>query len=75
MEGLLAALGDASDDDVLDGGGIDAAAVHQRVQHLGAKIGRMPAGELAGAAATGRAYRFDDIGLGHLSILPCGAPR
>lgn len=64
-EGLLAGLGDAPEDDVLDRGGVESVALHQRVEHVGAEVGGMGAGEAAIATPTGRAHRIDDIGLRH----------
>jgi hypothetical protein len=44
MPALLAGLADAADDHVLYRCRIDAAAIDDRIEHLAAEIGRVPAG-------------------------------
>ena len=54
---------DAAEDHVLDGGGIDARAGHQRGQHGRAEVGGMHPGQPAAAPGYGGADGFHDVGL------------
>ena len=72
MEALLADLADAADDDVFDGGRVNSAATDQRVEDRSPEVRRVPFPKRASTAASGRAQRFDDIGVGHSSSPLCG---
>src|SRR3546814_15788275 len=65
MKALLADLADTADDHILDRLRVNVRAVDQRVQHLGAKIGRVPVLERTAAATAGGPPGFDDIGFSH----------
>ena len=67
---LLAALADAAHDDIVDGLGIDPAALDHSIKRSCGKIDRMDAGEPPSAFAPGGADGFDDIGFWH-----CGSLR
>src|SRR3546814_13612023 len=62
MKALLADLADTADDHILDRLRVTVRAVDQRVQPLGAKIGRAPVLERTPAATAGGPPGFDDIG-------------
>src|SRR3546814_19406492 len=65
MKAWLADLADTADDHMLDRLRVNVRAVDQRVQHLGAKIGRVPVLERTAAATAGGPQGFDDIGFRH----------
>ena len=62
---LLAGLRDATEDHILDAGGVDAGALQNGIQNFGRKVGRMPAGEPAVAAPSRGTHRIDDISFRH----------
>ncbi len=71
---LLADLGDAAADDVVDPLGVDAGALDERRQGVAEEVGRVPAGERALALADRRADGVDDdrftgchVGRGYLT--------
>ena len=65
VRGLLAGLGHAAADDLLDLVGVDAGALDDLGLGGGEQLGRVQAGELAVALADRRTDGFDDHGIGH----------
>ncbi|MCO5556213.1 hypothetical protein L7F22_009759 [Adiantum nelumboides] len=65
VEGLLAALGHAAPDDVLDLRRVDAGPLDQAAQHMGRQVGGVDAGEAALALADRAAYSLDDDCVSH----------
>ena len=55
----------AAEDDVVDGVRVDARALHQTLEDVGAEVGGVDGRESAVAAADGRTDRLDEIGLSH----------
>ena len=60
---------DVAEHDVVDRGGIDARPLDERLDRVGAEVGRVHLRQPTSAPPDGRAYRFDDVGLGHLPFL------
>ena len=56
---------EAAEDDVLDGGRVDAGALDQGLQDMRAEVGRVDGRQASLAPPDGGADRFDDVGLGH----------
>src|SRR5207248_2386889 len=65
---LLAGLGDAATDDLVDLLAGDAGAVHQSLERGGQQLGGVLAGEDAAGLADGRPDGLDDDGFGHVSL-------
>ena len=65
VRALLAGLGHAAADDLLDLAGVDPRPLHDRDLRRGQQLGRVQAGERAAALADRGPHRFDDHGLGH----------
>jgi hypothetical protein len=51
---------EAAEHDVVDGVRVDLRALHQRLDHVAAQVGRVDLGQAAPASAHGRADGFDD---------------
>ena len=66
---LLARLTDAAGHHIIDGLGIDPAALDEGVERLGQQIHRVHPGQTPAAAAASGADRFDDIRSAHCSLL------
>ena len=60
VEGLLADLGDAAHDDVVDQRGVEVVATGDRLQGLGGEVDGVPVLEFSVALAPGRAHRVHD---------------
>jgi hypothetical protein len=65
VERLLAHLHDAARDHVVDQGGVEVVALHERLQGLGGEIDGVPVAQLAVALPPGGANGIDDDGGGH----------
>ena len=57
---------DAAEQHVLHRRGVDVAARHERLQHVGAEVGGMHLAQAAAALADRAPYGVDDVGLTHL---------
>ena len=71
---LLAGLGHAAAEDLLDVAGLDARLLHQALLESPQELAGVEAGEVAAAqlaSGEGGAQRFDDDGLGHGGISSC----
>ncbi len=65
VEGLLADLGYAAHDDVINEGGVEIVALGECAKRLGREIDRVPVLEFSVALTSGGAQRIDDDGFWH----------
>ena len=63
---LLAPLGDAPTDDIVDDRGVDIVALEQVLQRVAEQVGRVPVGQRALALSERSADRVDDDGFANL---------
>ena len=70
VAGLAADGVDAAEHDVLDRARVDAGALDEGAERVGAEVGRVDLAQAAAPAADRRADGVDDEGFGHGGILP-----